>query len=91
MPHEIGFPCCSVRRSCSVAAACSSSTARTSFKNVVRQAFDVMPDKPVLIDKFLEDAIELDVDCICDGETTSSAACSSTSSLPACTPATPRW
>lgn len=38
------------------------------FKNVVRQAFDVMPDKPVLIDKFLEDAIELDVDCISDGE-----------------------
>ena len=38
------------------------------FKSVVRQAFDVMPDKPVLIDKFLEDAIELDVDCICDGE-----------------------
>ena len=37
------------------------------FKNVVRQAFDVMPDKPVLIDKFLEDAIELDVDCISDG------------------------
>ncbi|MES2696034.1 MAG: carbamoyl-phosphate synthase large subunit [Verrucomicrobiota bacterium] len=39
------------------------------FRNVVRQAFDVMPDKPVLIDKFLEDAIELDVDCISDGET----------------------
>jgi carbamoyl-phosphate synthase large subunit len=37
------------------------------FKSVVRQAFDVMPDKPVLIDKFLEDAIELDVDCISDG------------------------
>jgi carbamoyl-phosphate synthase large subunit len=29
-----------------------------------------MPGKPVLIDKFLEDAIELDVDCISDGETT---------------------
>ena len=40
------------------------------FKDVVRQAFDVMPDKPVLIDKFLEDAIELDVDCISDGDTT---------------------
>jgi len=39
------------------------------FRNVVREAFDVMPDKPVLIDKFLEDAIELDVDCISDGET----------------------
>jgi carbamoyl-phosphate synthase large subunit len=36
---------------------------------VVRQAFDVMPGKPVLIDKFLEDAIELDVDCLSDGET----------------------
>jgi carbamoyl-phosphate synthase large subunit len=39
------------------------------LKGVVRQAFDVMPGKPVLIDKFLEDAIELDVDCISDGET----------------------
>ena len=38
------------------------------FKAVIRQAFEVMPDKPVLIDKFLEDAIELDVDCISDGE-----------------------
>ncbi len=39
------------------------------FRGVVRQAFEVMPDKPVLIDKFLEDAIELDVDCLSDGET----------------------
>ena len=30
------------------------------LKAVVRQVFDVMPGKPVLIDKFLEDAIELD-------------------------------
>jgi carbamoyl-phosphate synthase large subunit len=42
----------------------------TELKEVVRQVFDVMPGKPVLIDKFLEDAIELDVDCISDGETT---------------------
>jgi carbamoyl-phosphate synthase large subunit len=39
------------------------------LKDVVRQVFDVMPGKPVLIDKFLEDAVELDVDCISDGET----------------------
>jgi carbamoyl-phosphate synthase large subunit len=39
------------------------------LKGVVRQVFDVMPGKPVLIDKFLEDAIELDVDCLSDGET----------------------
>ena len=40
------------------------------LKRVVREAFDASPDKPVLIDKFLEDAIELDVDGISDGETT---------------------
>ncbi len=39
------------------------------FKKVVRQAFEASVNKPVLIDKFLEDAIELDVDCISDGET----------------------
>jgi len=39
------------------------------FQAVIRQAFEVMPDKPVLIDQFLEDAVELDVDCISDGET----------------------
>ena len=42
----------------------------SEFKQVVREAFEVSPNKPVLIDKFLEDAIELDVDCISDGETT---------------------
>jgi carbamoyl-phosphate synthase large subunit len=40
------------------------------LRDVVHQVFAVMPGKPVLIDKFLEDAIELDVDCISDGETT---------------------
>jgi len=39
------------------------------LKAVVRQVFEVMPGKPVLIDKFLEDAIELDVDCLSDGDT----------------------
>jgi carbamoyl-phosphate synthase large subunit len=32
-------------------------------------AIDVSPDRPVLVDRFLEDAIEVDVDCISDGET----------------------
>jgi carbamoyl-phosphate synthase large subunit len=31
-------------------------------------AVQASPDHPVLIDKFLEDAIEVDVDCLCDGE-----------------------
>jgi carbamoyl-phosphate synthase large subunit len=37
---------------------------------VVKEAFAVAPGKPVLLDKFLEEAIELDVDCISDGEMT---------------------
>jgi carbamoyl-phosphate synthase large subunit len=32
-------------------------------------AIEVTPDRPVLVDRFLEDAIEVDVDCIADGET----------------------
>ena len=40
------------------------------MKRVIRDAFDAAPGKPVLLDKFLEDAIELDVDAISDGETT---------------------
>ena len=40
------------------------------MKRVIREAFDAAPGKPVLLDKFLEAAIELDVDAISDGETT---------------------
>ncbi len=36
----------------------------------VDQALDVAPGHPVLIDKFLEDAIEVDVDALADGEST---------------------
>ena len=40
------------------------------LREVVKEAFAVAPGKPVLLDKFLEEAIELDVDCISDGDTT---------------------
>ena len=33
----------------------------------MRHAVDASPDHPILIDKFLESAIELDVDALCDG------------------------
>ena len=36
-------------------------------------AVQASPDHPVLIDKFLEDAIEVDVDCLCDGRRSTSA------------------
>jgi carbamoyl-phosphate synthase large subunit len=33
----------------------------------ISRATDVTPDHPVLVDRFLDDAIEIDVDAICDG------------------------
>jgi carbamoyl-phosphate synthase large subunit len=39
-----------------------------SLAKFMAQALDVAPDHPVLIDKFLEDAIEVDVDAVADGE-----------------------
>ncbi len=35
----------------------------------MRSAIEVSPNRPVLVDRFLEDAIEVDVDCIADGQT----------------------
>jgi carbamoyl-phosphate synthase large subunit len=40
------------------------------LRRYMANAIEVTPDRPVLIDRFLEDAIEVDVDCISDGETT---------------------
>jgi carbamoyl-phosphate synthase large subunit len=36
----------------------------------MQRALDVSPGKPILIDKFLESAIEVDVDCLSDGRRT---------------------
>jgi carbamoyl-phosphate synthase large subunit len=38
------------------------------FERFVAEAFAVAQGQPVLIDRFLEDATEVDVDCISDGE-----------------------
>jgi len=40
------------------------------LRRYMQSAIEVSPDRPVLVDRFLEDAIEVDVDCISDGETT---------------------
>ena len=34
----------------------------------IRRAVEASPEHPVLLDRFLEDAFELDVDALCDGE-----------------------
>ena len=38
------------------------------LERYMREAVRVSNDSPVLLDRFLNDAIEVDVDCICDGE-----------------------
>ncbi|HEU0275552.1 MAG TPA: carbamoyl-phosphate synthase large subunit [Candidatus Udaeobacter sp.] len=40
------------------------------LRRYMTNAVEITADRPVLIDRFLEDAIEVDVDCISDGETT---------------------
>ena len=40
------------------------------LERFVAEAFIVAQGQPVLIDRFLEDAIEVDVDAVCDGERT---------------------
>ncbi|MBP9013723.1 MAG: carbamoyl-phosphate synthase large subunit [Smithella sp.] len=41
-----------------------------TLMSFMEKALLVSPDHPILIDKFLEDAVEIDVDAISDGETT---------------------
>jgi carbamoylphosphate synthase large subunit/REP element-mobilizing transposase RayT len=42
----------------------------TDLRRYMTSAIEVTPGRPVLIDRFLEDAIEVDVDCISDSEMT---------------------
>ena len=42
----------------------------SSLDRYVVEAVDASPEHPILIDKFLEDAIEVDIDAVCDGKRT---------------------
>ena len=42
---------------------------QADLETYMHTAVQASPDHPILIDKFLEDAIEVDVDAVCDGET----------------------
>src|SRR5580658_4673876 len=39
-----------------------------SVRRYMREAVTFSQDRPVLVDRFLEDAVEIDVDALCDGE-----------------------
>jgi carbamoyl-phosphate synthase large subunit len=40
----------------------------SELKEYMKEAVRISPEHPILVDKFLEDAIEIDVDALCDGE-----------------------
>ena len=39
-----------------------------TLRSYIARATEVSPEHPVLVDRFLDDAIEIDVDALCDGE-----------------------
>ncbi len=61
--------CSCAPASCSAAGRWKSATTIRSSTEFVAAAFLAAQGQPVLIDSFLEDATEVDVDAICDGET----------------------
>ena len=43
-------------------------TNSSDLEKYMKEAVDVSDDSPILLDKFLNDAIEVDIDLLCDGE-----------------------
>ena len=43
-------------------------TNTTDLEKYMKEAVDVSDDSPILLDKFLNDAIEVDIDLLCDGK-----------------------
>ena len=39
-----------------------------TLRRYIEEAVDASPERPILVDRFLEGAVEVDVDAICDGE-----------------------
>jgi len=68
LAHEIGYPVL-VRPSYVLGGrAMDIVYSDADLKEYIEEAVRVSPDKPILVDEFLEDAVELDVDAVSDGE-----------------------
>jgi carbamoyl-phosphate synthase large subunit len=69
LAHEIGYPVL-VRPSYVLGGrAMDVVYGDEELKEYIEEAVRVSPDKPILVDEFLEGAVELDVDAVSDGET----------------------
>ena len=51
---------------CSVGGAWRSCTTTTTLRGYITRATEISPEHPVLVDRFLDDAIEIDVDALVD-------------------------
>jgi len=70
MAHQIGYPLV-VRPSYVLGGrAMEIVHGQADLERYMREAVKVSHDSPVLLDRFLNDAIEVDVDCVCDGTRT---------------------
>ena len=56
------------RRTCWAAAAWRSCTTTPRWSRYIERATEISPEHPVLVDRFIDDAVEIDVDAIFDGE-----------------------
>ena len=66
--EEIGYPIV-VRPSYVLGGRAMEIVTNTSdLEKYMKEAVDVSDDSPILLDKFLNDAIEVDIDLLCDGE-----------------------
>ena len=64
----IGYPSWCALPTCLGGRAMEIVYAEGDLESFTEKAHEASPDHPILIDKFLEDAIEIDVDAVADGE-----------------------
>ena len=67
-PARSATPCSCAPPTCSAGAAWRSSTTTSPSSSYVERATVASPEHPVLVDRFLDDAIEIDVDALYDGD-----------------------
>ena len=67
-PPRSATRCWSARRTSSAAAAWRSCTTTARCEGYIARATAISPEHPVLVDRFIDDAVEIDVDALFDGE-----------------------
>ena len=67
-PRDRPTRCWCGRRTSWAGAAWRSSTTTTRCESYIARATPISPEHPVLVDRFIDDAVEIDVDALYDGE-----------------------